>query len=194
MQFFLFRHGETNWNVEGRVEGQLDKIQTSFTEKGYRQLKKVADRLKSFDIQAIFSSDLYRAVEATRVVNEYLQKPVYFFKSFRALNMGEHQGLLSADLLAKEDIQRAFRDYDHVIKGGESINQLLERFCDGLKNIEERYSYDRVLVISHGAAISNVFSYINRTPFESIDYCELTTEDDGFLAVESGKYDEMEGL
>ncbi len=191
MHFYLFRHGETNWNVEGRIKGQLDGIQTKFTEKGVEQIKRVAERLVKADIQAIFSSDLYRTVETTKMLSEYLHKPVYYSKNFRGLNMGDFQGQLMKDFLANESVRQAFVDYNYVIPGGESINQLLERFCGGLKYICEQYTYDRVLIIAHGAAISNVFSYINKSPYIDIDYCELTTDGESFYALSSGQYADL---
>lgn len=189
MEFCLFRHGETNWNVKGIIKGQMDDSGTIFTENGLKQLRWAAERISEHAVQAIFSSDLYRTAETAKYINKELQVPLYFSSAFRGLNMGEYQGRSMKEFLHNKEVMTAFSDYDYVIPGGESINQLLERFCGGLKYIRDTFSYDKVLIIAHGAAISNVFSYVNHSSYKDIDYCILRTDGDSFSAVSSGEYE-----
>lgn len=85
--YYLCRHGETNWNVEKRIKGQLETIDTEFTERGIKQIETLATFIESNNVQAIFSSDLSRTVETARIVNNKINVPLYFYNKFRGLNM-----------------------------------------------------------------------------------------------------------
>lgn len=188
MVFYLFRHGETVWNVQGIIKGYMDDSKNMFTEAGHAHMKAVADILSETGIQAIFASDLHRTSETARYISERLELPLFFSPRFRCMNSGIFQGMSIKEFMQKEEVQAAFTDHDRAFPGGESINQLVERFCGGLKEIRDTCSYDKVLVISHGASISNVFSKINHSPFKSIDYCVLKTDGEHFLTTGSGEY------
>ena len=95
------------------------------------------------------------------------------------------------EFLQSEEVRRCFSDHDHAIPGGESINQLLRRIFDGLGRIRDERAYDRVLVISHGSSISNVYSFLSGASYRVIDYCTLRTAGEGFEAVSCGRYDEL---
>lgn len=187
--YYLCRHGETNWNVEKRIKGQLETIDTAFTERGIKQIGTLATFIKSNNIQAIFSSDLCRTVETSRIVNNKVNVPLYFYNKFRGLNMGDFQGK-SIDCFLNDDyVKECFKDYSLVIPGGESINQLISRFKDGMDIIRNKYNYDRVAIISHGAAISNIKSEISGDKYEDIDYCILKYYNNNYEIVEYGNYE-----
>lgn len=188
MEFYLFRHGETVWNVQGIIKGYMDDSKIMFTEAGHAHMKAVADLLSETGIQAIFASDLHRTSETARYISKRLELPLFFSTRFRCMNSGIFQGMSIKEFMQKDEVLAVFKDHDRAFPGGESINQLVERFCRGLKEIRDSCSYDKVLVISHGAAISNCFSKINHSPFKSIDYCLLKTDGDYFKAVGSGEY------
>ena len=186
--YYLCRHGETNWNVEKRIKGQLETIDTEFTERGIKQIETLATFIESNNVQAIFSSDLSRTVETARIVNNKINVPLYFYNKFRGLNMGDFQGK-SIDCFLNDDyVKECFKDYNLVIPGGESINQLISRFKDGMDIIRNKYNYDRVSIISHGAAISNIKSSISGDKYENIDYCVLKYYNNNYEIVEYGNY------
>ena len=188
MEFYLFRHGETVWNVQGIIKGYMEDSEIMFTEAGHAHMKAGADLLSETGIQAIYASDLHRTSETARYISKRLQLPLFFSPRFRCMNSGIFQGMSIKEFMQKEEVQAVLSDHDRAFPGGESINHLVERFCEGLKEIRDTCSYDKVLVISHGAAISNVFAKINHSPFKSIDYCLLKTDGDHFSAAGSGEY------
>ena len=191
MEYFLFRHGETNWNLKGIIKSHMDDSETHFTETGQAQIKCITEYLRNAGIQAVFSSDLYRTAETAKYIGSRLQLPLFSSARLRGMNMGAFHGKPIEEFLQDEEVKRAFIDYDFPIPGGESINQLRERLCGALKEIRDKYSYDRVLVITHGAAISNVVSYLNRTPYREFDYCYLKLDADSFTVGLTGRYDEL---
>lgn len=186
--YYLFRHGETNWNVEKRIKGQMEDLKTEFTTKGKIQINDILTRIKDYDIESIFTSDLYRAKETSRIINLNLDLPVYYCENFRGLNMGNFQGELMSDFLRNENVKKAFIDYDFVIPGGESINQLNERYIKGLNIIKDNYNYNKVAIISHGAAISNIKSKLSGEKYEDVDYCVIIYKNNKYRVIDYGTY------
>lgn len=188
MVYYLFRHGETNWNVEKRIKGQIEDLKTTFTDRGNKQIISLKNKILDEKIDAVFTSDLYRTKETTKIITENSKLPIYYCENFRGLNMGNFQGGLMSDFLNNESVKKAFVDYDFVIPGGESINQLNSRYIKGLDIIRDNYSYDKVAIISHGAAISNIKSKISGEKYEDIDYCIIKYYNNKYTVVEFGKY------
>lgn len=186
--YYLFRHGETNWNVKNCIKGQIEDLKTTFTDRGNKQIISLKNKILYEKIDAIFTSDLYRAKETTKIITENSKLPIYYCENFRGLNMGIFQGGLMSDFLNNESVKKAFVDYDFVIPGGESINQLNSRYIKGLDIIRDNYNYDKVAIISHGAAISNIKSKISGEKYEDIDYCIIKYYNNKYVIVASGKY------
>ncbi|MDO4962693.1 MAG: histidine phosphatase family protein [bacterium] len=186
--YYLFRHGETNWNVEKRIKGQLEDLKTEFTSKGKTQIDNILNEIKKYNIEAIFTSDSYRTKETSKIINLNLQLPIYYYEKFRGLNMGDFQGGFMSDFLNNEKVKKAFVDYNYVIPGGESINQLNERFISGLDIIRDNYNYSKVAIVSHGAAISNIKSKLSGENYEDIDFCVIIYKDNQYSIIDYGTY------
>lgn len=186
--FYLCRHGETNWNVENKIKGQLEDASTVFTDNGIQQIQKLIKYLKEEKIQAIFTSDLLRTKETSEMINRELNVPIYYCKEFRGLNMGIYQGKNMNEFLNDEKVQKSFKDYSVQLPGGESINQLNERFTNMLNKIVKEYPYQKIAIISHGAAISNVKSNISKENYKDIDRCIIKYDNNNFTILESGNY------
>ena len=186
--YYLYRHGETNWNIENRIKGQLEDLKTKFTKRGDKQINKISNLIKDNNVEAIFTSDLYRTKETSKRINKDLKLPLYYYKKFRGLNMGVFQGKSMTEFLNNNEVKKAFIDYNYIIPGGESINQLNERYIDGLNVISDNYNYEKVAIISHGAAISNIKSKISKKTYEDIDYCVIMRYNNKYEVIDFGKY------
>lgn len=186
--FYLYRHGETNWNIENKIKGQLESIDTKFTNHGLLQINELNKIIKRNSIEAVFSSDLDRTKETSKIINESLNLPLYFYKNFRGLNMGKYQGRNMKEFLSDENVKKSFVDYDIKIPGGESINDLINRFIAGINNIYNSYNYEKIAIISHGAAISNIKSYISKSKYIDIDYCIIKVYNRKYEIIDFGNY------
>ncbi|MBR2289318.1 MAG: histidine phosphatase family protein [Clostridia bacterium] len=186
--FYLCRHGETNWNVEKRIKGQLENIETNFTERGLQQIYRLRDFVEKHGIQIIFSSDLIRTRETAKTLDQFLNLPLYYLKNFRGLNMGVFQGKTMQEFLSNEDVKDCFKNFDLKIPGGESINDLIDRFMKGIDIIKSNYNYNKIAIISHGAAISNIKAFISKQPYEDVDYCVIKSDENGYEVIDFGKY------
>ena len=90
----LVRHGETDWNADGRLQGHTDRPLTDF---GRRQARDLAAALAGEDLTAIYSSDLTRARETAEIVAERLGLPVVLDRDLREKDWGNWEGLTAVE-------------------------------------------------------------------------------------------------
>jgi len=137
----LVRHGETDWNAEGRLQGHTDRPLSDF---GRGQARRLAGELESEEIDAVYSSDLARARETAEIVGERLGLPVVLEPDLREKDWGNWEGLTAVER-------------DRVEFAGESTEAHQERMLRALQRIAERHpDGSRILVITHGGSMRRV--------------------------------------
>ncbi|MCD4740143.1 histidine phosphatase family protein [archaeon] len=143
MRIILVRHGETIENKKGIIQGHLPG---HLSEKGKKQAKQLALRLKDENIDFIYSSDLARARHTAEKIQEcHSEIPFELNEALREMDKGEHTG----NTLEERGLTSIFNMYTLKTKRGESVEQLLERanhFVDGLL---ETHKHDCVLLVAH---------------------------------------------
>ena len=155
-QWYLIRHGETDWNAEGRVQGQTDVPLNAL---GRAQAAGSAARLADIGFAAAYASDLSRARETAGVIVAALASApeVQLRASLREVAYGELEGARWEEVRAStgelRDSQGAYHDLDLKPGGGESHRDLLERLAGFARELESRHPDDDVLVVSHGGAL-----------------------------------------
>ncbi|HEV7623931.1 MAG TPA: histidine phosphatase family protein [Amnibacterium sp.] len=141
----LVRHGETEWNRLGRVQGLSD---IPLNETGRRQALQAGRRLRSEHWDAIASSPLSRAAETAEIIAREVGLPgPELVEALVERNYGEAEGLTG------EEIDRR---WNGVLKARESREAVLERVVPALLALAERHPDDRVLVVSHGGVIGSL--------------------------------------
>ena len=137
----LVRHGETDWNADGRLQGHTDRPLSDF---GRRQARQLADELAGEDLEAIYASDLARARETAEIVGEQLGLPVVLEPDLREKDWGTWEGLTAVER-------------DRVEFVGESTEAHRERILHALRRISERHPVGgSVLVVTHGGSMRRV--------------------------------------
>jgi broad specificity phosphatase PhoE len=187
---YLFRHAETNWNVEKIIKGQLEDGHAAFTAKGLQEIKNLEMFLRENNIKRIFVSDLGRALDTAILANKELAIPMSFHKELRGFNMGKYQGLHSEYFLKEKDVIEAFKNYDKSIPGGESINQLNNRLMSFIEKIAVECPYKNIAIITHGAVISNLRASISGDSYIDIESCVLSYLNNTFKVIEFKKNDD----
>jgi broad specificity phosphatase PhoE len=139
-ELLLIRHGETDWNAEGRLQGHTDR---PLNDHGRRQAQRLADELAGEELEAIYSSDLARARETAEIVGERLGLPVVLDPDLREKNWGTWEGLTPVE-----------RDTVELV--GESTEEHAARTLGALRRIAERHPEGRVLVVTHGGSLRRV--------------------------------------
>jgi broad specificity phosphatase PhoE len=136
----LVRHGETDWNAVGRLQGHTDRPLSDF---GRRQARQLAEELEDEPLDAIYASDLARARETAEIAGERLGLPVVLDPDLREKDWGTWEGLTSVER-------------DRVEFVGESTEAHQERILGALRRIAERHPGGRVLVVTHGGSMRRV--------------------------------------
>lgn len=155
-RLYLVRHGESEWNILKKIQGQRD---TLLTKKGIKQAEKIANRLSNEKIDNIYSSDLKRAFKTAEVIGNKLKLKVNSDKNFREINFGSWEGITKKDL-----IERHYEKYllwmkePHKLKleDAETLSDLQKRTMEGINRISELNPNKNILVVSHSAAIKTI--------------------------------------
>lgn len=149
----LIRHGQSRGNAERRFGGHTA---TPLSSRGRNQAQKTAHTLKSESLTAIYSSDLARAMETAAPLSKLTGLPVHGTTAFRERSVGIMEGLTFEDAAQQHPEQYAAllrRDFEHVLVGGESYRQLLDRARQKLDDIIEENRGGRIAVFSHTGTI-----------------------------------------
>jgi len=149
-KLLVVRHGVTEWNRAGLAQGMAD---IDLDEEGRRQAHAVAATLASFDIDAVLSSDLSRAVHTAEPIAQRHGLDVVQDPDFREVDQGEWTGLTTAEIRRRwPDLWGPARHYS-ARPGGESPQQVRRRMLRGLAGVVRGHPGQTVVIVSHGAAI-----------------------------------------
>lgn len=161
--FYIFRHGETDWNVVRRCQGHTD---IPLNHNGFKQVELLAEKMLNIPLDVVFSSDLSRAVYTGTKVASALNVPIYFDSRLREMSYGEAEGMIYQDAIAKygEEIWSKLssfrREHDHVgFPGGETREESRERFLSLLNEIIKNTDHTQIGISTHGGAIRNILHY-----------------------------------
>ncbi len=167
-RFILIRHGETDWNIEGRWQGQAD---VPLNERGREQAVQTAHALDDIKFAAIYSSDLSRARETAEALASVMKLNVQFDVRLREIHQGEWQGLLISEIRARyaDAIRLRMIDPRSVVPpGGETTSQVMERVVAAIEDIRPKYFGQTVAVVSHGFAIACLLTHYRNLPIERV--------------------------
>ncbi|CDK68495.1 Phosphoglycerate mutase [Morganella morganii IS15] len=152
-QVFLVRHGETEWNVQRRIQGHSD---SPLTQSGIDQAKQVAARLKNEGITHIIASDLGRTQQTAKLIAEACGCEIIADPRLRELNMGVLEKRQIHTLTAEEEGWRKSLlngAEDGRIPEGESLAELESRMRAALESTLDLPEGSKVLLVSHGIAL-----------------------------------------
>lgn len=150
----LVRHGETRANLEGLWHGSTD---TPLTERGREQARRVAQFLAAehAGAAAVYSSPLQRALDTARSIGSALDLPVRVHGGLSEYDLGAWEGRSFRELFGTHDLLGRMRsDPDYAPHGGESPRQVTARLAGALREIADLHAQQRVIVVSHGGALS----------------------------------------
>ncbi len=169
MKLYLVRHGETDWNLENKIQGRTD---TPLNENGRRQARELADKVSRElgGIRKIYSSRQKRALETAQIIGRKLAVDPIAYQGLEEMSLGEWEGYTwkqVREVFPQEyQIWHQNRRYQ-VPPGGESYQQLLDRLLPALDAIIRKEDQD-ILIVTHSALIMTLMSYIYDTPFEDM--------------------------
>jgi probable phosphoglycerate mutase len=156
----FIRHGATEWNKEGRLQGQTD---TALAVEGIQQAELLAQRLAhDNNWDGIISSDLSRASQTAEIISRQTQIPILGFDvRIRERAFGQLEGTTE-----KERIERWGEQYTGMELGREPIDALLKRGFALLRELEEQHAGKRILLVTHGGFIAPVLMNLLNDPLK----------------------------
>ncbi len=144
-QICMVRHGQTDWNLFGKLQGQTD---IPLNETGKRQAQECREYLKDHEWDVLVTTSLIRARKTAEIINEALDLNIVEMDHFKERCFGEGEGML------REDRDRQFPDF--IFPEMESYEDLVARVQNGLNEINKQFRDQRVLVVAHGAVINTI--------------------------------------
>ncbi|HEX4985234.1 MAG TPA: histidine phosphatase family protein [Burkholderiales bacterium] len=163
----MIRHGETDWNVQARIQGHLDVPLNTL---GQSQARALGARLRSMQLDAVYSSDLSRALQTawpgfddaeTRIVRE---------PRLRERHLGVLQGLTGEEApVSQPDAWRAFKSREAAmpLEGGESLGDFSARILGFLREAVQRHAGRRILCVTHGGALDVAYRHATGMPLQA---------------------------
>lgn len=176
--FYIFRHGQTQWNVDGRAQGQ-SPYPIPLTQEGCEQAQKLGEKLSGKNIGVIYSSDLHRAMQTSEIIGKILGISVVEDKRLREVNYGRLNGLYPLEMAeVYPNYRQCYEDFSCPFPDGESLNQVVERFNQAIEEIVQKSPYEKVGISTHGhiimAFLSSLFrgedSHINNGEYVHLMY------------------------
>jgi broad specificity phosphatase PhoE len=162
-EMWLVRHGQTDWNIARRYQGQAD---IPLNQIGLEQAAFLAEELSSFQFDAIYTSDLSRAARTALIIANKLNLPVNSDRRLREINQGVWEGMSLDEVKEKYAVDFARGASDPAstrAPGGESVTEVAVRMAQAANEIHDQFPHGKVLVVSHGLAVFlktlNLWSY-----------------------------------
>jgi 2,3-bisphosphoglycerate-dependent phosphoglycerate mutase len=156
-RIIAIRHGETAWNVDTRIQGQLD---IGLNAKGRRQADQLANSLAEQDITAIYSSDLWRAYDTALAVAKPHALHITTDEGLRERGFGEFEGKTFAEIeaaLPEQSLRWRKRDPAFAPEGGESLLQFRQRIVQCCQALAMRHYGEQIAIVSHGGVMDVLY-------------------------------------
>jgi 2,3-bisphosphoglycerate-dependent phosphoglycerate mutase len=181
IRVFVARHGETEWNREGRWQGQGGP---GLNETGRVQARALAMRLSALHVDALYSSDLARARETAQIVATATGLEPVLDPGLREVDVGDWRGLTRDEVSRRDpDGYRRWLGGEAGWNGGETYEEMHARVVAAVERLVAASAAGRIAVISHGGAVRALAAHAvglpkhDRLRIEGARNCSLTTVD-----------------
>jgi len=151
------RHGETAWNVDTRIQGQLD---IELNAKGQWQVHRLAKALAHEPISAIYSSHLRRAHDTARAISSATGRTLQTHAGLRERGFGVFEGKTFDELEAvcpEQALRWRQRDPLWAPEGGESLTDLRERITRTASELAARHVGEQIVLVAHGGVMDVLY-------------------------------------
>lgn len=168
-QVCVVRHGETDWNISGILQGWFD---VPLNDKGRGQAHELATTFAHSAFAHVYSSPLGRALETAEIVTSDLQlPPPIAHEGLKERNFGAIQGIPKTELADSNPVllqQILKRNPACFFEQGESMDTFASRVLEAIVSIAARHPGQRILVITHGWVMDVITRHIRKLPHSAI--------------------------
>jgi probable phosphoglycerate mutase len=166
MDLYFIRHGKTEWNLEGRLQGRTGD--SPLLPESYEQIERVAKALATIPFAKIYCSPSLRARKTAQVIYSQLEMPceIVLSEGLREFGLGELEGVTITEATKRYPLEMdAFRNdlskYDPYPYKGETITSILERMERVVMSATYANDTDQpILFVSHGAALTACINHL----------------------------------
>ena len=199
LKLYIVRHGETEWNVIKRFQGQLN---TPLTEKGMEKLRETGKKLENVLFDEVYTSELGRTVASAEIIlnenNGYKNNKLELQKlaELNEVYFGVWQGLTYEEVFLKypEEGNNYFynvKNYKAENVEAEKLEDALERFLKGINKILDSHESGNILVVTHGTVFEMFMNYVANNSIFDIDERTLMGNGDyKVFSYKDGKFQE----
>ncbi len=162
----IVRHGETEWNAEGRIQGHTD---IGLSEKGAEQARSLGQRLADRQIDVAYSSDLKRTSETAKLALGGRDITLNETPRLREYNKGIFEGMTLSEIQEKfpaEYPKYLEKDLSYAPEGGETTRDVSTRMASIFAEIKANHLDEAVLVVSHGGVLRAAMVSLLGMPLE----------------------------
>jgi probable phosphoglycerate mutase len=156
-RILAIRHGETAWNVDTRIQGQLD---IGLNDTGRWQAHRVAQALAGEPISAIYTSDLFRAWDTARAIGSATGLPVQTEQALRERGFGVFEGKTFQEieeLWPEASLRWRKREPGFAPEGGESLVAIRERISTIVNTLGARHAGELIVLVAHGGVMDVLY-------------------------------------
>ena len=171
---YIVRHGQTDWNLEGRYQGRLD---VELNEKGIKQAEKIHEELKDIKFDIVFSSPLKRAYKTAQIITN---EPIIKDERIIERCNGELEGKLKTETVDFVD----FTDPNECRLGIEKLTDFRDRITNFFDDITNNYKGKNVLVVTHAGVSIYTKCYFEGEPKDG-DYSKYKLKNCDVLKYEN---------
>ena len=168
MKLYIIRHGQTEWNIQKRLQGWNN---SNLTKKGMQDAENLAARLENVDFDYIYSSPQKRALETANIIKENRDIDIIELEALKEIGFGQWEGMQMKDIHYKyKDEFDTYLNRPHLYKAGlgaESFEDIFKRVGDVLEKILKRNA-ENVLIVSHGVTIKVLTAIIKEISLEDL--------------------------
>lgn len=188
--FYIVRHGETEWNVAGIMQGQSD---SPLTKNGISQAKNLAKKLKSVKFDEVFSSDLLRAKRTAEIIAAEKKIAIKTTEILRERSFGRFEGK-TGEVFAKE-LKKYFEEFENLLEEQkfsykfptepeiESDEELMRRFIPFIREIAIAYEGQTILIVTHGGVMRSFLVHLGYGTSTELGWG--TIKNSGYIKLES---------
>lgn len=175
---YIVRHGQTDWNVQGKLQGHAD---IPLNNTGRAEATELSERIRTIDFDICFSSDLQRAIETARILGATHPLIIKSVPTLRERHYGPWEGRLFSELLEYEK-------GGHPLLNIESDEEIQKRIFPLLNEIVSNHPGATVLIVTHGSVLRSLLAHLLNIDSSSILSIQMKTMATLKLVASNGQY------
>ena len=168
MKIYLVRHGETLWNVEGKMQGWKD---SPLSEQGIGNAKKLGEVLKDVPFDRIYCSPLGRTLATAEYIKGERQIPLVLDDRLKEMGFGTWEGVVRTVLQEQypEELENFMtRPHQYQPDGGETFDEVFHRVEQGLMDLLHHSQGENLLVVTHTVVIKTIYAILKNIPLSDL--------------------------